>query len=46
MSHSENYLKVKNWYDMGMWNDARVRNAVEIGFITSEEYKEITGNEY
>lgn len=28
MEHSKNYEKVKRWYDMKMWNETRVRNAV------------------
>lgn len=46
MKHSTNYVRVKHWYDMKMWNVERVRNAVSIGVITSEEYKEITGLDY
>ena len=42
---SKNFEKVKNYYDNGMWNEARVRNAVG-KWITEEEYKEITGEEY
>lgn len=42
---SKNFEKVKNYYDNGMWNEARVRNAVG-KWITEEEYKEITGKEY
>lgn len=26
MEHSKNYNKIKRWYDMGMWNETRVRN--------------------
>lgn len=44
--HSNNYSKVKNWYRMGMWNETRVRNAVSMGWITEEEFTEITGIEY
>ena len=42
---SKNFEKVKNYYDNGMWNEARVRNAVG-KLMTEEEYKEITGEEY
>ena len=42
---SKNFEKVKNYYDNAMWNEARVRNAVG-KWITEEEYKEITGEEY
>lgn len=43
---SDNYSKVKDWFDMGMWNETRVRNAVKMGWITAEEFKTITGSNY
>lgn len=46
MEHSKNYNKVKTWYDMGMWNKNRVRNAVKMGWITEAEFTEITGSAY
>lgn len=46
MEHSKNYEKVKRWYDMKMWNETRVRNAVTMEWITEAEFKEITGNDY
>ena len=46
MEHSKNYNKVKTWYDMGMWNENRVRNAVKMGWITDVEFTEITGSAY
>lgn len=46
MEHSKNYDKVKRWYDMKMWNEIRVRNAVKMLWITEEEFKEITGADY
>lgn len=46
MEHSKNYNKVKRWYDMGMWNEARIRNAVKMGWITKEEFTEIAGQAY
>lgn len=42
---SKNFEKVKKYYDEGIWNLARVYNAVG-KWITPEEYKEITGEEY
>ena len=42
MEHSKNYEKVKRFYDIGMWNDARVRNAVLKRWITESEFTEIT----
>lgn len=43
---SKNYGKVKGFYDGGFWNETRVRNAVVKGWITADEYEEITGNRY
>lgn len=42
---SKNFEKVKRYYDNGMWNKIRVYNAVG-KWITEEEYKEITGEDY
>lgn len=44
--HSPKFEKVKNYYDTGLWNLARVRNAVVKGWITEAEFKEITGKDY
>ena len=46
MEHSVHYEKVKSYYDRGLWNLARVKKAVEKGWITEEEYQEITGQPY
>lgn len=46
MEYSKNYDKVKLWYNMKLWNETRVRNAVVMNWITEEEFLEITGNEY
>lgn len=46
MEHSKNYQKVKSYYVMKMWDEARVRNAVKMGWITAEEFTEITGTAY
>ncbi|MEG2176909.1 MAG: XkdX family protein [Oscillibacter sp.] len=43
---SRHYEKVKNYYDSGLWDKVRVRNAVVKGWITAEEYTAITGEEY
>lgn len=42
---SKNFEKVKKYYDTQVWNKARVYNAVG-KWITEEEYKEITGEDY
>lgn len=51
MNHSKNFDKVKKYYNSinngkRLWNESRVRNAVEKKWITKIEYKEITGNDY
>ena len=38
--------KITKWYKQGLWTKEMVRNAVEKGVITKEQYKEITGEEY
>ena len=35
--------KVKAWYEAGVWTLDMVRNAVEKGRISAEEFAEITG---
>lgn len=37
---------IKRLYDNGALNDAGVRNAVVKGWITGEQYTEITGEPY
>lgn len=44
--HSEKFNFVKDCYDSGRWKKKAVRNAVERGWITAEEYEEITGEVY
>lgn len=43
---SKNFEKVKKYYDNGIWNKTKVKNAVVKKWITEEEYKEITGEDY
>lgn len=43
---SPKFNKVKGYYDNGLWNKTMVRNAVVKGWITAEEYQEITGEEH
>ncbi len=43
---SKKYNTVKKYYDLGMWTISMVKNAVVKGWITKEEYKEITGEAY
>ena len=42
---SKNYGKVEDYYKTGRWSIAMVRNAVG-RWITAEEFKEITGQDY
>lgn len=46
MVHSVKFDKVKNYYDLKVWDETRVRNAALKEWITAEEFKEITGKEY
>lgn len=45
MEHSKNFEKVKKFYKMGIWSEKMVWSAVG-KWITTEEYKEITGEDY
>lgn len=45
VTHSKNFEKVKGYYNAGLWSIERVRAAVG-KWITAEEYKEITGEDY
>ena len=40
------FEKVKSYYERGMWDISRVRNAVVKNWITSAEFEEITGTAY
>ena len=44
--HSDKFEIVKKYYDKGLWKIQAVRNAVVKGWITAEEFKEITGEDY
>ena len=43
---SKHFKKVKGYYDSGSWSIERARNAVTKGWITAEEYKIVTGEDY
>lgn len=45
-SHSPKYEKVKSYYEKKLWSIAAVRNAVVKGWITAEEFREITSLDY
>lgn len=46
MSHSSSYEKVFRYYTTGLWVKQQVRHAVIKGWITNEEYEDITGDKY
>ncbi len=43
---SSKFEKVKGYFDRGLWNIERVKNAVVKAWITAEEFQIITGVEY
>lgn len=43
MTHFE---KAKKYYDEGVWNKQMLHNLTDHGYITPEEYAEITGEPY
>ncbi|MEA4972906.1 hypothetical protein SDC9_145879 [bioreactor metagenome] len=43
---SANYEKVKNYYDKQLWTQSQVKMAVVKIWITAEEFKTITGQDY
>ena len=40
------YEMVKDFYDRGLWNLTRVKNAVIKNWITEDEFETITGQQY
>lgn len=45
-AHSPKFEKVKYFYDRHLWGLTAVANAVVHNWITADEYKEITGEDY
>ena len=43
---SDKFIKVKKYYDTGLWNVKMVRNAVGKKWITAEEFEMMTGMKY
>ena len=43
---STKFESVKRYFDLNIWNEQQIRNAVEKSWITAEEFKLITGNLY
>lgn len=44
--HSPDFETFKNYYNLGLWTEKQLRNAVVKGRITELEFKEITGKDY
>ena len=38
--------RVKRYYDLGLWDKRRMKEAVESGKLSEVEYREIVGEEY
>lgn len=45
-THSKKYSMLKTYYWMGFWTIKMMRNAVIKKWITADEFKEITGEDY
>lgn len=41
-----NFQTIKNNFDRGLWSAQMVATAVRKGVLSSEQYQEITGEEY
>ncbi len=37
------YEQIKRFYDLKLWTKSMVKNAVEKGVLTQEQYREIVG---
>ena len=37
--------RVREWYELGIWSERRVREAQELGKLSEEEYAEIVKGE-
>lgn len=46
MNHSKKFDAVKKYYELDVWDEIRVRNAVVKGWITEAEFEEIVGKSY
>lgn len=42
--HSKDFETFKHYYELGLWTEEKLRNAVGKGRLTAEEFKEITGH--
>lgn len=46
MEHSAKFEEVLRFYKSRLWSERMTRNAVVKGWITEEEFEEITGKAY
>lgn len=46
VEHSKDFEKYKYYYDSGFWNKKALKNVVNKGKLTPEEYEEITGEPF
>lgn len=46
MEHSARFEQVMEFYRTRLWSERMTRNAVVKGWITAEEFEEITGQAY
>lgn len=37
------YEKIEKFYDLGLWTEEMVKNALDKGIITKDEYNKIVG---
>ena len=44
--YSKHFAQVKEFFDKGVWSEAKVHDAVVKNWITPSEYKLITGKDY
>lgn len=42
--HSKDFDTFKRYYELGLWTEEQLRNAVLKGRITEAEFEEITGH--
>ncbi|MBQ3450123.1 MAG: XkdX family protein [Synergistaceae bacterium] len=40
------FRKIKEYFNLGLWDELKVHKAVEKGKITPEEFRAITGKDY
>lgn len=43
---SKDFEKFKRYYDSELWNEERLKNIVNVGKITKEEFEKIVGKKF